>query len=91
VSQRGQSLPARVRLELAAITELVPAARSTWMSILIAAFEAGRALGSLSGPRLYRLGLLANGASVLALDLLALAVLIRFVRPAGAAEEGGHS
>jgi predicted MFS family arabinose efflux permease len=62
------------------MTELLPSARATLMSWNVAAFAAGRVLGSLIGPQLLDLGLLANGTVAAIFDVIALAALILFVR-----------
>jgi predicted MFS family arabinose efflux permease len=62
------------------MTELLPHARATLMAGNVAAFSAGRMIGALCGPALFSLGLLANGAVAATLDVIALAVLIGFVR-----------
>ncbi len=50
------------------------------MASNVGSHSVGRALGALIGPALFTSGLLANGALAAALDLLALAVLLLFVR-----------
>jgi len=62
------------------MTELVPGARATLMAWNVAAFAGGRMLGSLAGPLLFDLGLLANGTTAAIFDVIALAALILFVR-----------
>ncbi len=62
------------------MTELVPQARATMMASNVGSHSVGRALGALIGPALFSSGLLANGALAAALDLLALTVLLLFVR-----------
>jgi predicted MFS family arabinose efflux permease len=62
------------------MTELLPGARATLMAWNVAAFAGGRMLGSLIGPQLFTLGLLANGATAAVFDVIALAALLLFVR-----------
>ena len=62
------------------MTELLPNARATLMSWNVAAFAGGRMLGSLIGPQLLDLGLLANGTVAAVFDVIALAALLLFVR-----------
>ena len=62
------------------MTELVPQARATMMAGNIGALSSGRAIGALVGPALFGLGLLANGTMAAALNLVALAVLLAFIR-----------
>jgi len=62
------------------MTELAPGARGTLMGSNIAGQSAGRALGALVGPALFGAGLLANSTVAAGLDILALFVLLRFVR-----------
>jgi predicted MFS family arabinose efflux permease len=65
------------------LSELAPHARATLMSINFAAIALGRVLGSIIGPGLFPLGLLAVGASAALADALALFLLIAFVRVDG--------
>jgi predicted MFS family arabinose efflux permease len=62
------------------MTELLPGARATLMAWNVTAFAGGRMLGSLIGPQLFNLGLLANGATAAVFDGFALAALLLFVR-----------
>jgi len=62
------------------MTELAPGARGALMGSNIAGQSAGRALGALVGPALFGAGLLANSTVAAGLDILALFVLLRFVR-----------
>jgi predicted MFS family arabinose efflux permease len=62
------------------MSELVPGARATLMAGNVAAIAAGDALGNLIGPRLFKLGLVANTTTAVALSLVALALLVFFVR-----------
>ncbi len=62
------------------MTELVPRARATMMAGNVGAHSAGRAIGALVGPALFGLGLQANGTLAAALNLVALAVLLVFIR-----------
>jgi predicted MFS family arabinose efflux permease len=62
------------------MTELVPHARATLMAGYVAALSLGRMPGALAGPALFEIGLLANGIVAAVLNLLALAVLLLFVR-----------
>jgi len=62
-------------------TEAVPAARGTMMSLNIAAVSAGRAIGAPLGTALWAGGgLIWNGLAACGVTLLALAVLLAFVR-----------
>lgn len=63
------------------MTELVPAARATLMAGNVAAISVGRMVGALAGPALYAAGMLANGTAAAALNLLALVLLLAFVKP----------
>jgi predicted MFS family arabinose efflux permease len=62
------------------MTELVPSARATVMASNISAHALGRALGALLGPALFTLGIGVNGLAAAALNLIALALLVRYVR-----------
>lgn len=62
------------------MTELVPEARATMMASNVGSHSVGRALGALIGPVLFGIGLVANGVVAAGLDLLALVVLLLFVR-----------
>ncbi len=62
------------------MTELVPHARATLMAGVVAAFSSGRMAGALLGPILFTGGLEANIAAVVICDLLAVTVLLLFVR-----------
>jgi predicted MFS family arabinose efflux permease len=62
------------------MTELVPEARATMMASNVGSHSVGRALGALIGPVLFGTGLVANGVVAAGLDLLALVVLLLFVR-----------
>jgi predicted MFS family arabinose efflux permease len=62
------------------MTELVPDARATLMAGNAAFLSCGRMLGSLLGPALFEFGLLANSAAAALFDIIALAVLMWFVR-----------
>jgi predicted MFS family arabinose efflux permease len=62
------------------MTELVPDARATLMAGNAAFLSCGRMLGSLLGPALFEFGLLANSAAAALFDIIALAVLLWFVR-----------
>jgi predicted MFS family arabinose efflux permease len=61
------------------MSELVPEARATTMASNIGAHSAGRALGALLAPALFRIGLPLNSAVAAGLDLLALIILLRWV------------
>jgi predicted MFS family arabinose efflux permease len=63
--------------------EQTPNARSTLMATNIAAFSLGRIFGALAGGPLFAIGLAANGVAGAILTLLALAVLLVFVRERG--------
>jgi predicted MFS family arabinose efflux permease len=75
---------------LSLMTELVPAARATMMAGNVAAMAAGDALGAFVGPHLYGLGgIVASTTGAALISLLALALLIlyvRFERPSRVAE-----
>jgi predicted MFS family arabinose efflux permease len=62
------------------MTELVPEARATTMSALIAGFAAGRGIGALLGPLLFGYGLIANTALSAACGITAFVLLVTFVR-----------
>ncbi len=62
------------------MTELVPGARATLMAGNYTALGAGRMLGALAGPLLFRAGMLANGAAAMLVDMAALVVLLLWVR-----------
>ena len=62
------------------ITDQIPQAGATLLAIRIAASSLGRSLGALAGGPLYQFGLLANAGAAAGLNLLALAVLLLFVR-----------
>lgn len=64
------------------MSELVPGARATLMAGYAAALAGGRMVGALLGPALFEVGLLANGAAAALLNVIALLLLIRFVRQA---------
>ena len=62
-------------------TELVPAARGTMMAMNVAGLSLGRAIGAPLGTVLWsRGGLLWNGLAAAAITLLALGLLLGFVR-----------
>jgi predicted MFS family arabinose efflux permease len=62
------------------MTEIAPQARTTLMASNLSAHALGRALGAALGPALFSWGLLANGAGAAFLNLVALALLVLFVR-----------
>jgi predicted MFS family arabinose efflux permease len=62
------------------VSELAPGARATMMAAYGSACSAGRMLGALAGPALYGAGMIANGGAAVALNLLALAVLVFLLR-----------
>jgi predicted MFS family arabinose efflux permease len=62
------------------MTELVPQARATLMSVNITALSLGRVLGAALGLALYPLGISANTMVAAFLDAAALVVLIVFLR-----------
>jgi len=62
------------------MTELVPGARATLMAGNYAAVSVGRMVGALAGPLLFEIGLLANGITAVVAEVVALAVLLAFVR-----------
>ncbi len=65
------------------MTEQTPTSRSTLMATNIAAISLGRSLGALAGGPLFSIGLGANGAVSAILNLLALGLLLAFVRERG--------
>jgi len=65
------------------MTEQTPTSRSTLMATNIAAISLGRILGALAGGPLFSIGLGANGAVSAILNLLALGLLLAFVRERG--------
>jgi predicted MFS family arabinose efflux permease len=62
------------------MTELAPEARGVLMGSNVGSQAAGRAIGALVGPALFANGLLSNSIAAAGFDLLALAVLVRYVR-----------
>ena len=62
------------------MTELVPEARGAVMSSNVAGHSAGRMLGALLGGYVFRFGFLWNGAAAALLNLIALGVVVVFVR-----------
>ncbi len=62
------------------ISEQVPAARATLLSANISAFSLGRALGAWMGGPLFESGLRANTSAAAGLYLLALIILLGYVR-----------
>jgi len=62
------------------MTELVPKARGTTMSMLLAGFAVGRGFGALLGPFLFNYGLMANCSLAAIFDIIALVLLIFFIR-----------
>lgn len=66
------------------MTELAPQARATMMSGNIAGLSAGRVAGAGIGLALFPLGLAANTAATVALNALALLILLALVREATA-------
>jgi predicted MFS family arabinose efflux permease len=65
------------------MTEQVPQARSTLMATNIGALSLGRSLGALAGAPLFALGIQANALVAAALNLVALLLLIGFVKERG--------
>jgi len=62
------------------MTELAPEARGMLMGGNVGGQSAGRAIGAFLGPALFSGGLIANSTVAAGLDLLALGLLVRFVR-----------
>lgn len=62
------------------MTELVPSARATLMAGNVAVISIGRMAGTLLGPPLLGIGIMASGATAALLDLAALALLLAFVK-----------
>ncbi len=66
------------------MTELVPEARTVVMAMVLAFGALGRALGSLIGPLLWKMGgLRANGLLAALIMLVAVGVLVRWVKETG--------
>lgn len=65
------------------MTEQTPSSRATLMATNLAAFSLGRSLGALAGGPLFSIGLGASGAVSAILNLLALGLLLAFVRERG--------
>lgn len=65
------------------MSEQTPKARSTLMATNLAAFSLGRILGALAGGPLFAIGLGGNGVVGAILNLLALGLLLAFVRERG--------
>jgi predicted MFS family arabinose efflux permease len=63
------------------MSEITPTARATTMALFIAALSMGRALGDVTGPLLYKGGILFNAAGSLVFNLLALYLLTRIKMP----------
>lgn len=61
-------------------TELAPSARATLIAISLTAAAGGRALGALIGPALFEINILANSAFGAAMAVIALAILIIWVK-----------
>jgi predicted MFS family arabinose efflux permease len=64
------------------MTELVPSARATLMSVLLMVFSLGKAVGAIIGSELFIHGLQANSLAAAGLNVLGLGVLILFVQEA---------
>lgn len=62
------------------MTELVPEARGRVMSTNVAFHAAGRMVGALLGGYLFQYGFLWNGLAAVGINLLALTVIVLFVR-----------
>ena len=62
------------------LTELVPQARATVMAGSSAAMAAGRMVGALVGTYLFRLGLVANGGTAALMNVVALVVILWFIK-----------
>jgi predicted MFS family arabinose efflux permease len=62
------------------MTEILPSARATVMAANVAALSLGRAIGAPLGPRLFHQGMGGNVALSAGLDVLALIILITFVK-----------
>ncbi len=65
---------------LTLMTELVPGARAALLAANISAISAGHMLGAIAGPLLFRFGMGANGGAAMVITLVALVLLLRFVR-----------
>jgi predicted MFS family arabinose efflux permease len=66
------------------MTEMLPHARGTYMSLNVAVLEAAHGTGAVIGLLLFSAGIQANSAISAVLNLLALATLLRWVRPPSA-------
>ncbi len=62
------------------MTELLPSARATLLAANVTAYAGGRMVGSFIGPHLYNLGWFANGIAAALFELIALALVIVFIR-----------
>ncbi len=62
------------------MSELMPEARATLMAGISAAFASGRMVGALLGSQLFAIGLGANVAVVVVGDVLAVLILLLFIR-----------
>ena len=62
------------------MTELLPEARATLMSVNITALSLGRFLGAALGLALYPFGIQANATAVIVLNAVALVVLLTLLR-----------
>jgi len=71
------------------MTEQVPQARATLLAVNIAGFSLGRSLGAMVGGPLYGVGLFANAGAAAALNLVAMLVLLFFVRDRPSQAETG--
>ncbi len=62
------------------VTELVPAARGTMLSLNLASSSLGRAIGALIAPSLWMMGgMLWNGLAAGAITLCALGLLLGYI------------
>jgi predicted MFS family arabinose efflux permease len=62
------------------MTELLPGARATFLSGNLAAAAAGRAIGAMLGPLLYKYGILANSVAAAAIASVSLLIVVFIIR-----------
>lgn len=64
------------------MTELLPHNRATMMAGIAAMFACGRMIGALIGPHLFAVDLWVNAGAIVVLDVLAVVILLRYIRQA---------
>ena len=64
------------------MTELLPRNRATMMAGIAAMFASGRMIGALIGPHLFAIDLWVNAGVIAGLDVLAIVILLRYIRQA---------